>query len=264
MNLDELLQHAPIRHVASAPAQAALPSGFDALDTLLQGGWPRAALTEILTARKGIGELHVLLPALAEVTRQKRWVAFVAPPYLPHTSALTQADLDLSRVLLIHPSAQQDGLCALEQALRGGTCGAVLAWPAHVDFDTLQRLQLAAKAGNAWCILFRPAEAAQLPSPAALRLKLEPLSASGRTLAVQVITSFGDAGSCRTVLGMTPVCASDTRRRANNAKRTAAQSRPTATVKNRPQHALPRVTPSKALTHNSVHGRHGRRSDIHQ
>ncbi len=225
MNLNELLQRAPIRRGASAPAQPTLPSGFDALDVLLHGGWPRAALTEILTEHEGIGELRLLLPALAEVTRQKRWVAFVAPPYIPYAPALAHADLDLSRVLLIHPSAQQDRLWALEQALRAGTCGAVLAWPAHADFNTLRRLQLAAEAGNAWGILFRPAETAQVSSPAALRLKLDPLSASGRTLAVQVIKSRNGASSRRVVLSLGSACKLAARPRDTRKQPTSAERR---------------------------------------
>lgn len=238
MNLNELLQRAPIRRGASAPVQPTLPTGFDTLDELLHGGWPRAALTEILTAHEGIGELRLLLPALAEITRQKRWVAFVAPPYIPYAPALAHADLDLSRVLLIHPSAQQDRLWALEQALRAGTCGAVLAWPTQADFNTLRRLQLAAEAGNALGILFRPNEAAEHTSPAALRLKLEPLSASGRTLAAQVVKSRNGASTRRLVLSLAAPCNHDARRRTNVAERTEPRRTATLAARNRARRAV--------------------------
>jgi cell division inhibitor SulA/protein ImuA len=39
----------------------------------------------------------------------------------------------------------------------------------------MRRLQLAAETGRAWGVLFRPACAAQERSPAALRLRLEPV-----------------------------------------------------------------------------------------
>lgn len=207
MNLNEIMQRAPAWRGASATAQSVLPSGFPSLDALLNGGWPQAALTEILSAREGIGELRLLLPALARITRQKRWVAFVAPPYIPYAPALAHADLDLSRVLLVHPSAQHDGLWAVEQALRAGTCGAVLAWPTHADFNTLRRLQLAAETGNAWGVLFRPTDVAHTSSPAALRVQLEPLSASGRTLAVQVVKSRGGTPARRLALAVDHVMA---------------------------------------------------------
>jgi cell division inhibitor SulA/protein ImuA len=203
INLQDILQHAPIWRGAATPSTSAvgLPSGHSALDAALGGsGWPQESLTEILIAREGIGEVSLLLPAFAQITRQKRWLAIVAPPHIPYAPALAQAGVDLSRVLLVHPSARHDALWAVEQALRAGTCGAVLAWLAHADFTTLRRLQLAAEAGNSWAVVFRPLSAAQSLSPAALRLKLEPLSASGRTLAVQVLKRRGGAPSSRLVL----------------------------------------------------------------
>ena len=86
------------------------------------------------------------------------------------------AGIDLSRVLLVHPRATADRLWAVEQALRSGTCGAVLAWVAGGESKPLRRLQLAAEAGNSWGILFRPEHVAQQASPAAVRLKLRPAS----------------------------------------------------------------------------------------
>lgn len=202
INLQDILQQAPIWRGAAAPSTSnvGLLSGHSALDTALGGGWPQQSLTEILIAHEGIGEVSLLLPAFAQITRQKRWLAFVAPPHIPYAPALAQAGVDLSRVLLVHPSARHDALWAVEQALRAGTCGAVLAWLAHADFTTLRRLQLAAEAGNSWAVVFRPLSEAQSLSPAALRLKLEPLSASGRTLAVQILKRRGGAPSSRLVL----------------------------------------------------------------
>ena len=50
---------------AVAPAPT-LASGFPRLDAELPGGgWPRGALTELLAEHEGIGELGLLLPALA-------------------------------------------------------------------------------------------------------------------------------------------------------------------------------------------------------
>jgi len=58
-----------------------VPTGFAELDVLLPGaGWPAEALTEIHAERFGIGELQLLMPALARLTRNERWLAFIAPP----------------------------------------------------------------------------------------------------------------------------------------------------------------------------------------
>ena len=62
--------------------------------------------------------------------------------------------IDPARVLRIYPGADK-GLAILEQTLRSGTCGAVLAWLGRGDAQTLDRLRRAAEAGNAWGVLFR-------------------------------------------------------------------------------------------------------------
>ncbi|MCS4504652.1 Cell division inhibitor SulA [wastewater metagenome] len=149
-------------------------TGHPALDAVLPGGgWPRGALTEVLHEHHGIGELRLLMPALAEIARQGRWVAFIAPPFVPYAPALTAQGLDLGRLLLIHPRSGTDALWAVEQALRAGTCGAVLAWPRQVDTASLRRLQLAAEAGDSLGLIFRRESNRSSASPAALRLHLD-------------------------------------------------------------------------------------------
>lgn len=189
MSLEDLLQRADLWRGGAAPAVAGLPSGFAALDALLPGaGWPIGALTEILTDRSGIGELQLLVPALVRLTREDRWVAFIAPPYIPYAPALRRAGVNLAHVLVVHPRESKDVLWAVEQALRAGTCGAVLAWPAMADMKRLRRLQLAAEAGNALGVLFRPGRVAGESSPAALRLRLEPVT---QGLAVHILKRRG-------------------------------------------------------------------------
>lgn len=177
MNLERLLQRADIWRGGAAPPAQALPSGFAELDRLLPGGGlPRGALTEILIEREGIGELSLLVPALARATEDERWLVFVAPPHIPYAPALARAGVNLGRVLVVHPHVARDSLWAIEQALRAGTASVVLAWLAHAESKALRRLQLAAEAGGSLGILFRRARRAEEGSPAALRLKLEPAS----------------------------------------------------------------------------------------
>jgi protein ImuA len=182
MSLPQLLQRADIWRGGDAPAVAGISSGFVALDALLPGGgFPLGALTEILTPRVGVGELRLLLPTLARLSRE-RWIAFIAPPYIPYAPALVRAGIDLSHVLVVHARERADVLWSVEQALRAGTCGAVLAWPGisrtqgerNTDFKWLRRLQLAAEAGNAMGAMFMSSRAVTNVSPAALRLAVEP------------------------------------------------------------------------------------------
>lgn len=176
MELEEVLQRADVwRGGETVPGIPALPTGFTQLDALFPGGgWPRGALTEILLPRPGVGAVSLVLPALARLSQERRWLAWVAPPHLPYAPALSAAGIDLSRSLMIHPRADADGLWAVEQALRSGTCGAVLAWPATGDMRALRRLQLAAEAGQSWGVLFRSEKMADQASPAAVRLHIKP------------------------------------------------------------------------------------------
>lgn len=191
MSLDNLLQRADIWRAGQLPGTVpAVPSGYHELDEVLPGGgWPQGALTEILMARQGVGALRLLMPALARLSREARWICWVAPPHIPYAPALVAAGVDLSRVLLVHPKAHQDGLWAVEQSLRSGTCSAVLAWPRIDDSSVLRRLQLAAEAGDALGFLFRSQHLAARPSPAALRIALD--THSDGNLSVSVLKRRG-------------------------------------------------------------------------
>lgn len=172
--LDEVLKHPSIwrRSAATQPHVRALPTGLRELDALLPGGgWPCGALSEILFEYDGLGELALLMPALAELTQRRQRVVFVAPPYIPYAPALGASGLDLRYVVQIQAAAAE-GAWSAEQCLRSGSCGAVLSWLPEADYTQLRRMQLAAESGDALAFLFRPARAAAKQSPAALRLHL--------------------------------------------------------------------------------------------
>jgi len=167
-------------------ADVALPSeptGHASLDALLPGGgWPRAALTELLVAQPGIGELSLLVPALARLSRRDAWIALVAPPCLPYAPALASAGIELSRLLVIRVHDGADRLWAMEQALASGACSAVLGWPTFIRERALRRLQLAAENGKALGFYFSAGEATS-SSLAALRLQLHPAAPARRIVA---------------------------------------------------------------------------------
>ncbi len=172
--LQSILQHPHIRRGREIkPAAGFTPTGRDDLNPLLPDGWPLGGLTEILVPQPGVGELSLLMPALARLSREQRWLAWIAPPHTPYAPALAAHGVDLSKVLLIHPKAVKDALWAVEQTLKSGTCSVVMAWLQQADFHSLRRLQLAAADGHSLCLLFRPHAAAAEASPAQLRLRLE-------------------------------------------------------------------------------------------
>ncbi len=148
-------------------------TGFRELDRLLGGGWLRGALTEVLFEQAGMGEMRLLVPALAELSRQNRWLMLLAPPMMPNATALEAAGVDTSKLLIVRPESVRDQLWTLEESLRSGTCSAVLAWPEGLNQAQTRRLQLAAEAGQCLGVLFRPASQAAQPSTAAVRLQLQ-------------------------------------------------------------------------------------------
>lgn len=153
--------------------QACLATGWAELDSALGGGWPRGAVTELLTDHWGIGELSLLLPALRALDTA-RWQVWINPPYRPYLPALAAAGLDPATWFCVYPPSAKEVLWTLEQVLRSGACGAVLGWPEGLESRALRRLQLAAEAGDALTVLYRPRRAAREAAPAAVRLALEP------------------------------------------------------------------------------------------
>lgn len=178
-NLHTLLNDARVWCAGRPPAGSkSLATGYPEFDRhLAAGGWPAAALTEILVDRPGRGELKLVMPALAALSQQQagdthRWLMWIAPPHVPYAPALCEAGVSLNHVMVVHATDNLDVLWATEQSLRSGNCAAVLAWVRHATDKKLRRLQLAAAEGDSWGIVFRPGSAAAQPSPAALRVML--------------------------------------------------------------------------------------------
>lgn len=173
-SLATLLQHPALwRGDDCAPEPAALTTGFPALDAELPGrGWPAAALTEMLPVQEGIGEITLTLPALAGLQAGRHEIVWIAPPHVPYAPALANAGLDLGRLLIVRCRTAAEQLWAFEQALRAPECGAAFAWLATPDPRVLRRLQVAAREGRTWGVVWRrPGQCAQA-TPVALRLGL--------------------------------------------------------------------------------------------
>jgi len=172
-NLDQLLRHPHIWRGQDGLKKnlTSIGTGFEALDTLLPGGgWPVGGLTQILIDNHGIGELRLVMPALAGIS-QHHWIAWIAPPYIPYAPALKQHGIQLQRVLSVRAKNRDDCFWAVEQSLRAGACMAVLAWVDGLARAQLRRLQLAAETGRAVALLFSHRQNTS-PAPVSLRLQL--------------------------------------------------------------------------------------------
>ena len=196
-------------------------SGYARLDAELPGGgWPVRALTELLLPRSGIGEIRLLAPMLAALAREGRVLMLFEPPAQLSAEGLEQIGLPPASCLVVRirpgrgPStsrvpapglvAAADLCWALEQALRSGQLGAVLAWPgALARPEWLRRLQLAAQSHEGPAFLLRELAARSRPSPAPLRLALQPVGAD--LLGVQILKRRGPALAWPLRLALQPV-----------------------------------------------------------
>jgi hypothetical protein len=177
-------------------------TGFITLDHELHGGgWPRGALTELLLAQPGIGELQLLLPLLADLSRRQLLQVWINPPFIPYAPALQQHGITIESILIVR-SEPQHLLWACEQALRSAACGAVLYWPMRqIRYAELRKLQVAAAAQNVVGFLFRDTNGAAHTSPAQLRLQLTAITAPHDShLSIRILKQRGGVSGQQVLL----------------------------------------------------------------
>jgi len=166
-------------HQLGRSGSHAVASGFAALDAELPGGgWPRRVLSELLLPHAGVGEIRLLAPALVAAQRAGRLVMMFDPPAALSATALARLDLDLEELLVVNTRSRvvpgSDSLWALEQALKSGHVGAVVAWlPPRLRAERLRRLQLAAHNHDGVAFVLREAAAAGRPTASPVRLALQ-------------------------------------------------------------------------------------------
>jgi cell division inhibitor SulA/protein ImuA len=165
---------------------AGCPRAQTGVAELTPAATPTPALqTENVPEIHNPGKVIHALVALCDETHEGGWLAWVSPPYQPYAPALAACGIDIARVLVVRsgPAAW-----VMEQALRSGSCSAVLGWANAIDLSSPRRLQLAAEQAGCLAVLFRRSQESHLPSPAVLRLML---SARPAGLEVRILKSRG-------------------------------------------------------------------------
>lgn len=180
-------------------AAAGVPSGFSELDRELPGGgWPPAALTELLWTQHGSGEFRLLAPVLQALSKADKSIILLAPPHRVFAPAVAQLGIDLRHLLLIQPDKPADRMWAVEQVLKSANFGALLCWLPQARPEQLRRLQVAASGGEGLCFVFRPAAAQRESSPAPLRLLCQPAPCGH--ISVEIIKRRGPAAGAPLIL----------------------------------------------------------------
>jgi protein ImuA len=193
-SLPRAIEPGSLPHVWRAPELACAPekimgTGHSKLDAQLPGGgWPMGALLEILQDRPGRHVWQLLLPALAQLSREREGpMVLVNAPFEPFAPALDAQGLLHSRLLRIEAAKPALRLWAAEQALRCADVPAVLAWLPQAKAAELRRLHLAAAQFGKLLFVFRGTQVRDESSPARLRLEIE----EGEGLQVRILKRRG-------------------------------------------------------------------------
>lgn len=192
--LGELLRHPGVWRAGQANRTAAtrsVSSGNVELDGWLpNGGWPAAALTELLCESHAIGAFELLVPLLARLTAGGERVALVAPPFVPYAPALDTRGLALAMLVVVRPRLAAEAHWAAEQILRSGAFASLLLWTQDEPTTRiLRRLQLAAEQGGSCAFVLRHAALradAVLPAGVAEAVAATPPNASPAVLRLQL------------------------------------------------------------------------------
>jgi len=175
----------------ATPADACVASGCFELDAVLPGGgWPTGSLTELLTAHPGIGEVALLQPVLAQLSKAGGWIALVAPPLPPYAPALQQAGIALDRLLVLDVGPKE-ALWCYEQILGSGAFAAALAWLPNARPPQIRRLQVAQQGQRCLAFAFRPKSCATQSSAAPLRIELLDNKRSSDSVALRILKRRG-------------------------------------------------------------------------
>jgi protein ImuA len=176
-------------------------TGYAALSVELPGGgWPLGTLVELLVQQPGVGEVRLLQPALAAVS--KRPIALLQPPQTPNALAFAYMGLPLEKLMLVRAPRTADALWSAEQMLKAGSCGAVVLWQQYVRSESVRRLHLAAQSSDTLFLMVRPLASA--PDSSTLRLGVRP---AGDGITVSIVKRKGPmrAETISVVLRPSPV-----------------------------------------------------------
>lgn len=188
-----------VRRASQQAAQPTMHSGWPALDKLLPGGgYPIGAVTELLVAANGIGEISLLLHGLAaqmQAFTQQR-LALIAPPDALNAPALMQAGIDCARVPIVHCRDDSERIWCVEQMAAPDVFAAFIVWGDTLDGTALRRLQLAAEKAACPVFVYRHIRRARERSPAALRLAVSCRVTQGVSRQqLEVVKCRGPAGA---------------------------------------------------------------------
>jgi len=175
-SINQLLKNTAIWQASQKKVRPpVLSTGYPTLDRALHySGWPQGAISEVLLSAYGSGEIRLISPLLVKLNQGAGYICWINPPFLPHAPALVDLGLDLNRMIIVRTQSVNESIWASQQAMRSGACAATLIWLPKKALDKqIRKLNLAAKDGHCWGIIFRDQSLQKHTSAAALRIVIE-------------------------------------------------------------------------------------------
>jgi protein ImuA len=181
-----------------------LSSGWPPLDRLLPGGGLyRGSLVEWLDAGMGSGAAMLALGGVRQAAKDGGAVVVVDRASQFYPPAIAAWELDLNRVIFVHPRNRKDELWAWDQALRCPGVAAVWGGIEQIDSRWFRRLQLSAESNGCLGVLIRPGQARVQPTWSRVRFWVESQPARrDRRLRVELLhcRGAGRGGSVQLVM----------------------------------------------------------------
>lgn len=112
-------------------------------------------ITEVVLQDGDLDQIPLLLPLLAQISQAPRWLIWVAPPAMLPRELLTEAGIDLKKVILLKPDEQNDCYQLACKALAAGTAHAVISWEGFLEKGQIKGLEKTARQGGSHGIVIR-------------------------------------------------------------------------------------------------------------
>lgn len=146
----------PTRKAAKNWSSANQEVSYDPYRSTTLSSGMSGKITQIIMPDEDEYNFQLLMPLLAQLSRDDRWFAWIAPPLKLPKQWLLEAGIDINKIMMLQPKTELDTLELAQKALRTGTCHAVISWPGQVSKEQLGQLELAAKSGHSHAIVIQP------------------------------------------------------------------------------------------------------------
>lgn len=132
-------------------------SGCPPMDAFLPlGGYSRGSLTEFVSDQgMALGLTTMALQIAKNACTDGKYLVLIDSEQQLFPQALNQLGIPIDRLICLRPNNYADFIWGLDQTLRNGSVGAVIASIERMDDRTARRIQLAAEAGGGLGLLLR-------------------------------------------------------------------------------------------------------------